>query len=447
MRTCALNKFLAMVAKKLLVNVSEGFPSICTWAKVNTWRTLLAGVGPRNQGDRGMAFEIDSDERLYLRRGVKAPWYKARDLSEIERERFRRISETSREAKAAAVAGASTPVHPIPTPRLDPLELMPEKTVNGLSALSLFSGGGGLDIGFDRAGFSHLASYDILEQTGEVLRAARPDWTVFSGVDGDVTAVDWTSWRERVDVLHGGPPCQPFSHAGRQQGADDVRDMVPEMIRAVLKIRPRAFVLENVSGLRAAKFEAYLERTIYAPLKGIYTVRSFTLEAADFGVPQRRKRVFFVGFLDAEAAERFEQPKPTHSTVETPKLKLTMGARAALGLADIGKDGLAPTIRSGLTGPRHTTSVVNSATAALHWAELGIWPNGVAKDREAASSFPSKSGAFRLSIADCMILQGFPGDWPIFTGAVYRALGLIGNSVAPPMGYAVAVAVAAALKG
>jgi DNA (cytosine-5)-methyltransferase 1 len=393
-----------------------------------------------------MTFEIDSDERLYLRSGVKAPWYKARDISPAERERFRQISEASREAKAAAVAGTSTPVHAVPTPRLNPLHLMPQQPANGFSALSLFSGGGGLDIGFDRAGYRHLASYDILEQTGQVLKAARPKWKVYSGQDGDVTTKDWSVWRGKVDVLHGGPPCQPFSHAGRQQGADDVRDMVPEMVRAVLEMRPRAFVLENVSGLRAAKFADYLARTIYAPLKGIYSVSSFTLEAADFGVPQRRKRVFFVGFLDESSAGLFVQPKPTHSLSGAPGLKRTLGARAALGLADIGKDGLAPTIRSGLTGPRHTTSVVNSATAATHWAELGIWPNGVAKDREAASKFPAQSGAFRLSIADCMILQGFPGDWPIFTGAVYRALGLIGNSVAPPMGYAVAVAVAAALK-
>lgn len=393
-----------------------------------------------------MTFEADADERLYLRRGVNAPWYKARDLSEAERDRFRQISEAARNAKAAAASGASKSVHAIPTPRLDPLALMPQRPANGLAALSLFSGGGGLDIGFDRAGYTHLASYDILEQTGVVLKAARPTWTVCSGTDGDVTAIDWTAWLGKVDVLHGGPPCQPFSHAGRQRGADDVRDMVPEMMRAVLQMRPRAFVLENVSGLGSAKFKDYLVKTIHEPLKGIYTVSTFTLQAADFGVPQRRKRVFFVGFLDADDASRFTQPSPTHALADIPGLKTTMGAREALGLVDIGSDGLAPTIRSGLTGPRHTTSVVNSATAARHWADLGIWPNGVAKDREAASKFPSKSGAFRLSVADCMILQGFPGDWPIFTGAVYKALGLIGNSVAPPMGYAVADAVAKALS-
>lgn len=392
-----------------------------------------------------MTVEFDADERLYLRRGVKAPWYRARDLSHDERERFRQISEASRTAKARAEAGHTEPVHPIPTPRLDPLTLMPQMAGNGLKCLSLFSGGGGLDIGFDRAGYGHVASYDILEMTGEVLSKARPGWTVFSGSAGDVTAVDWKRYRDKVDVLHGGPPCQPFSHAGRQQGADDARDMVPEMIRAVRQMQPRAFVLENVSGLGATKFQDYLEATIFRPLRKTYRVERFALEAADFGVPQRRRRLFFVGFRKAEDAARFVVPAATHTLSSGEGLQRTMGAREALGLADIGVDGLAPTIRSGLTGPRHTTSIVNSSTAARHWAELQIWPNGVAKDREAAARFPAAGGAFRLSVADCMILQGFPADWPILTGAVYRALGLIGNSVAPPMGYAVARAVANAL--
>lgn len=392
-----------------------------------------------------MTFEADSDDRLYMRRGVNAPWYRARELSAEERERFRQISEASRTAKALAVSGATTSVHPIPKARLDPSELMPVMPSNGLNALSLFAGGGGLDIGFERAGYAHVASYDILEMAGEVLRAARPHWVVHSGLAGDVTKVDWSTYRGKVDVLHGGPPCQPFSHAGRQKGADDVRDMVPEMVRAVLGVRPRAFVLENVAGLRSAKFSDYVESTILLPLRKFYTVTSFVLEAADFGVPQRRKRVFFVGFARGDEAARFQQPAATHALLGGEDLGKTHGARAALGLPDTGVDGLAPTLRSGLTGPRHTTSVVNSATAARRWAELGIWPNGVAKDRVAAAQFPARDNAFRLSVADCMILQGFPADWPLVGGAVYKSLGLIGNSVAPPMGYAVANAVADAL--
>ncbi len=394
-----------------------------------------------------MTFEVDEDERLYLRRGVNAPWYAPRDLTDAERARFRTISAASRAAKAKAVAGeCDLPKHPIPTPRLDPLDLMTQLPLNKLSALSLFSGGGGLDIGFERAGYGHVASYDILTHSGEVLSSARPEWSVFSGDQGDVTSVKWDQYRGKVDVLHGGPPCQPFSHAGRQKGAGDARDMVPELVRAVRAVKPKAFVLENVAGLNAKKFEAYVDATIFQPLASEYWIKKFILQAADFGVPQRRKRIFFVGFAKKKWADAFIPPKPTHSLVETDGLALTLGARAALGLPDIGVDDIAPTIRSGFTGPRHTTSVVNSATAARHWAELKIWPNGVAKDRAAAAVFPAKNGDYRMSVADCMILQGFPETWPISTGAVYRSLGLIGNSVAPPMGYAVATSVANAFS-
>ena len=125
-------------------------------------------------------------------------------------------------------------------------------------------------------------------------------------------------------------------------------------------------------------------------------------------------------------------------------VEATMGARQALGLPDIGRDGLAPTLRSGLTGPRHTTSVLSSVSALGHWNDLEIWPNGVGEDREKASAFAATNGHFRLSIPDCMLLQGFPSNWPI-KPPVYKALGLIGNSVAPPMGYHVALAVARSL--
>lgn len=386
--------------------------------------------------------------KLYVSRGTDAPWYKGWNLTESERDRFRQTSLASQAAKAKAIRGeCDLPKHPIPSSRLDPLALMPQMPNNGLRALSLFSGCGGLDIGFDRAGYKHVASYDILSETGLVLSKARPDWTVFSGDAGDVTQVDWTKYQRKIDVLHGGPPCQPFSHAGNREGASDLRDMIPEMMKAVSAARPRAFVCENVSGLATKKFADYVQQTIFRALKGLYHVRMFTLEAADFGVPQRRKRVFFVGFRKKNDSDRFDVPTPTHSWQEgaCSNLPKAMGAREAIGLPDIGVDGLAPTMRSGWTGPRHTTSVVNSATALRDWGKLRIWPNGVAPTREAASAFVAKYGDFRLSLADCMVLQGFPADWPI-EPPVYKALGLLGNSVSPPMGYAVAAAIASALS-
>jgi DNA (cytosine-5)-methyltransferase 1 len=332
---------------------------------------------------------------------------------------------------------------------------MPEADARDVSSLSLFSGGGGLDLGFDRAGYVHVASYDTLDAGGKTLAANRPDWTVFSGAAGNVRATDWRSYRGRADVVHGGPPCQPFSTAGRQDGEADQRNLLPEFVRCVRQVRPSAFVAENVRALGGPKFAPYLDQAFYSPLRRAgYYIATFCLSAHDFGVPQLRQRVFFVGFRRKRDFGRFEAPAPTHRAdhlLRGPKtpganLSQTQGVRAALGLPDIGVDALAPTLRSTLTGPRHTTSVLSSVSAQKLWGALRVWPNGVAADRDAASRFPSKNGHFRLSVPDCALLQGFP-EWWSFHGAVYLALGQIGNSVAPPVGYRVALAVARALHG
>ncbi|MDY6807019.1 MAG: DNA cytosine methyltransferase, partial [Cyanobacteriota bacterium] len=128
------------------------------------------------------------------------------------------------------------------------------------------------------------------------------------------------------------------------------------------------------------------------------------------------------------------------------KLQRCMGVREALGLADIGFDALSPTIRSALTGPRHTTSILSSVSAQKAWEKLLLWPNGVAENREKARLFVAKNGHFRLSVADCGILQGFPEEWQI-SGAVYMALGQIGNAVPPPMAYRVAESIERGLSG
>jgi DNA (cytosine-5)-methyltransferase 1 len=380
--------------------------------------------------------------------GTEAPWYKGREISEEQREVFRATSRRSRLAKLKALAGeGDAPLHPVNVPAFNPADLMAQVTVHGLSALSLFSGGGGLDLGFDAAGYDHVASFDTLGPAGKTLSLNRPDWVVRGGASGDVRQVDWKSYRE-ADVLHGGPPCQPFSTAGRQAGEEDERNLLPEFVRCVLAVRPQAFVAENVAALAGPKFAPYLRSALYEPLEGRYHVTSFMASAHEFGVPQIRRRVLFVGFRRKRDLLRFRAPTPTHHAPgeSVGDGDRTLGVRSALGLPGTGYDALAPTLRSTLTGPRHTTSILSSASAQKAWAKLGVWPNGVAPDREAASLFPAPNGDFRLSVADCALLQGFPDTWR-FEGPTYMALGQIGNSVAPPVGYSAAIAVARALHG
>jgi DNA (cytosine-5)-methyltransferase 1 len=375
------------------------------------------------------------------------PHHQPRELTVRQRAQFRSIAVKARQAKLDAMRGATQPVHDINVPKLNPWDLMPQREPNGLATLSLFSGGGGLDLGFDRAGYNHLASYEILEDAARTLRTARLDWQVNGGVDGDVTKVKWSKWKGQVDVVHGGPPCQPFSIAGRQAGAADIRDMWPNFVECIKATKPQAFVAENVPALASKKFETYVKTQILEPLQSRYHIRMMTLRAQDFGVPQIRRRVVFVGFARKKEAARYVPPIPTHAwgvEAEERGLERCLGVREALGLPEIGVDDLSPTIRSTLTGPRHTTSILNSVAAQKVFSRIEVWPNGVARTREEARAFVPANGHFRMAVPDVAVLQGFPEDWPL-CGATYMQLGQIGNAVPPPMAYALASSVSAAL--
>jgi len=380
------------------------------------------------------------------------------DITNEKREEYRRISMESRLAKLAADNGLHEILHSINTPSLVPNNLMPQLPSNNITALSLFSGGGGLDLGFDRAGFTHKASYELIPICKETLQSNRPNWEVFGGPEeGDVTKVDWNKYKGKVDLIHGGPPCQPFSIAGQQKGIDDERNMWGEFNRAVNTIKPKVFVAENVLGLLNPKFKDFVQKYILDELTDYHIVK-FEMHASDYGVPQIRKRVFFVGFKTKKTLSKFLIPEPTHTSEhlgnkkKNPTLSLfndskekTMGVRESLGLSDINFDNLAPTIRSAFTGKRNTTSVLNSSAGQKSWGDMELWPNGVQANRSRASQFPAKHDHFRMSVQDVGIIQGFPENWK-FSGAVYQMLGQIGNSVSPPVAYQVAKNVALALK-
>jgi len=380
-------------------------------------------------------------------------------LTTEQRNTYRRISQESIEAKRRAEQGLSSRVHSVNMPQLNPNQLMPQLESNGLAALSLFSGGGGLDLGFDKAGYTHQGSYELIPICGETLKSNRPDWIIHSGPEnGDITKIDWQPSIGSIDIIHGGPPCQPFSIAGQQEGESDDRNMWGEFIRAVNTIKPKSFVAENVLGLLNPKFRGFVQQQLLDKLSD-YHIHIFELNAADFGIPQQRRRVFLVGFRSKVAFNGFQMPRPTHRWTDlgtensgcrtddlfAKTLVKMMGVRETLGLLDIGYDALAPTLRSGFTGKRNTTSILNSTAGQKAWGALEIWPNGVQATREKASAFPAKYNHFRLSVPDCALLQGFPEDW-CFAGAVYQVLGQIGNSVVPPVAYQVAKAVALALS-
>ncbi|MDR3675973.1 MAG: DNA cytosine methyltransferase [Acidobacteriota bacterium] len=192
-----------------------------------------------------------------------------------------------------------------------------------MRSVELFSGCGGLALGTARAGFDHklmvewnadaFATLSLNKASG--VEFAR-DWPF---IRADVREVDWTAFGAGMDLVAGGPPCQPFSICGKHLGHDDVRDMWPEAIRAVRELRPRAFLFENVRGLTRPAFTSYLAwikaalmdptaprkedegheehlaRLLRRRTAPEYRALVLKINAADFGAAQKRNRVVVAG--------------------------------------------------------------------------------------------------------------------------------------------------------
>lgn len=217
-------------------------------------------------------------------------------------------------------------------------------SVRHMRSVELFAGGGGLALGIHLAGFSTELVAEWDRWACDTLRenqAAGYHLVVGADVrEGDIRAIDWSVVPEGIDLVSGGPPCQPFSAGGRGNAANDPRDMFPATAEVMRQLRPRAFIIENVRGLTRSAFTDYFNYIQlrlahpelisrsgeswgdhYSRLQAEHTsvrsdlqyrVLTTLVNAADYGVPQQRWRVFFVGFRsDVDAEWAF--PAPTHS--------------------------------------------------------------------------------------------------------------------------------------
>lgn len=163
-----------------------------------------------------------------------------------------------------------------------------------LTAIDLFCGAGGLTLGFERAGFRTVAAVERNADACATYREAFPDVKL---IHEDARQINFKAWRG-VDLVAGGPPCQPFSIGGHRRGKNDERDLLPDFVRAVEEVQPRAFLIENVPGLASASQRDYL-KSILSPLVGKYSVTEPTvLNACEYGVPQSRRRLLIIGVRD-----------------------------------------------------------------------------------------------------------------------------------------------------
>lgn len=316
------------------------------------------------------------------------------------------------------------------------------------TSVDLFCGAGGLSLGLELAGWDTKVAADYDAQACATYKRNFPGTEV---IQGDVRSVDWMPLRGKIDLVAGGPPCQPFSVAGNQKAADDVRDMLPEFVRAVSEIRPKLILMENVAGLASSRHEAYLLEKLALIEELGYDVEFRVLNSANYGVPQERNRVIVLG--SARSAPHF--PAATHGTKQRP----FKSAREAIlhapedepnnaivtyakspvlrpspwagmlvngGGRPINLDEPSQTIPASAGGNR--THIVDQAGVLLEY-HAHLLAGGKVKSGLV-------HGVRRLTVKESAALQSFPSEFEFLgrRSAQYRQ---IGNAVPPLLGKAV----------
>jgi len=190
----------------------------------------------------------------------------------------------------------------------------------GLSLFDVFAGAGGLSMGLQAAGLEPVGAVEVMDDAAKTYEALH-DIEVDRRRLEDIPERELRALRGSVSVVAGGPPCQPWSTGGLRRGEEDERDGFTAMFRALDLIRPEAFVIENVAGLEQGRTRPYFESLLEVLTEELgYYVRSKTLDAADYGVPQHRLRLFVVGMRK----RGFKFPRPTHGS-KTSKPWVTAG--------------------------------------------------------------------------------------------------------------------------
>lgn len=320
---------------------------------------------------------------------------------------------------------------------------------NTATAIDLFSGAGGLTRGL------HAASWDTqvaVEYDNSIQATYAHNFPKVEIINSDIRDVRFQGLRGHIQLVAGGPPCQPFSVAGRQRAQFDPRDGLPHFVRAVRDIEPQAFLLENVAGLAAARHRAYLGKVISELASLGFNVVFDVLDAAEFGVPQHRRRLFIVGVRSGH----FSFPKPTHG----PRgLKPFLSSRHALSNAplDIPNNAIVTYAKNPILRPQPFDGMlVNGGGRPINLdepsqtipASAGGNRTHIVDKEGILSHYHSMlqngasprsgivEGVRRLTVAESARLQSFPDEHE-FLGKQSSRYRQIGNAVPPQLAFAV----------
>lgn len=330
-----------------------------------------------------------------------------------------------------------------------------------LTVVSLFAGGGGLDLGLEAAGFETIFASDIDEHSCRTLEAGKR-FAIENGLpflrsatikQADIRTLSADEilggarlGRGEVDLLAGGPPCQAFSVFGKRLGVNDSRGrglLLYEYLRLLREIRPKAFIFENVFGLltiHAGETFKELKELLSKPdEETTYTLSVFRLNAASFGVPQHRDRVFIIGSRDGiEIPEIPELCKAPGLFTDKDALPFRTVKHAFRGLPPLGKR------LANHTGRKHSERII-SRYRSLAFGERDpktrinkLDPSRpsytiiVGSDHGGGKGHVHPHEPREVSPRESARIQTFP-DWWAFSGTSRHPIRQVGNAVPPLM--------------
>jgi DNA (cytosine-5)-methyltransferase 1 len=342
---------------------------------------------------------------------------------------------------------------------------MRNSTKKSIKTISLFTGAGGLDIGFHAAGFDIVACVEIdgnycktLESNQGLGKTFRTDCRILCD---DVRKFDaWEFANKGIECIIGGPPCQTFSAAGRRSGGvlgtADARGRLFNAYCRILEIvKPEVFVFENVYGLPGANNGGPWREIVSACSALGYQLAADVLDAADYGVPQHRERLILVGFRSGKS---FQFPLPTHGPDSAGLQKLTSVADAIADLQDPSEEEhdnlgglyghLLPLVPRGLNYSFFTREMGypepifawrSKFHDFLHKVDPDF-PCRTIKARPGKFTGPFHWKNRHFTVEELKRLQSFPDDYQI-VGSYSKVVEQIGNSVPPLLASAIATSV------
>lgn len=328
-----------------------------------------------------------------------------------------------------------------------------------MTIISLFSGCGGLDLGFEKAGFTVPIANEFDKTIWETFEVNHPDTKL---IKGDIRNIKEEDFPDNIDGIIGGPPCQSWSEAGALRGIEDARgQLFFEYIRILKDKQPKFFLAENVSGMLANRHSEAVKNIVSMFEECGYDVSITLVNAKDYGVAQERKRVFYIGFRK-DLGIKFEFPM---GSTQDDDQKIT--------LRDIIWD-LQETAVPTLNRNRHNPAAINnneyftgsyspifmSRNRVKSWDEQAFTVQASGRQCQLHPQAPKmvKVGHNdcrfvegqehlyrRMTVREVARVQGFPDDFKFIYTNVDDAYKMIGNAVPVNLAYEIALAIKAVL--